>query len=201
MKNVLVIHPKDKSTDFLYPIYENLPNKTVVTGDITKDELIELIHLHDQVIMLGHGSPNGLMSVGQFLGQGPYIIDNSIVSALKHKNNNIFIWCNADKFVNKHDLNGLYSGMFISEVMEATYCGVLGVTQEQVNESNDEFADMLGSCLTQYNKGIKYSLHEVYHHIDDAYRMLAKTNPVAKYNCIRWYINWKGKADLVSLHR
>jgi len=32
MKKILIIHPDDRSTDFLKPIYEKLPNITVITG-------------------------------------------------------------------------------------------------------------------------------------------------------------------------
>ena len=182
MKNVLIIHPKDKSTDFLCHIYKNIPNKTVVTGSVTKDEIIELINLHSQVIMLGHGSPSGLFSVGQFYGQGMFIIDKTAVNALKTKNNNIFIWCNANQFVNTHSLKGLYSGMFISEVSEANYCEI-NTDQTQINESNNEFSYMLGSQLLIGNK-----LNIIYDNVSMLYGKLAKHNPVAAYNHARWYM-------------
>ena len=68
MKN-LIIQPKDPTTDCLSPIYAPLKNKTVITGGITKSEFGKLIHKHDRLIMLGHGSPHGLMSVGSSLGK------------------------------------------------------------------------------------------------------------------------------------
>jgi hypothetical protein len=179
--NTLIIHPKDRSTDFLYPIYRDIPNKTVVTGQVTKDEIIELIGLHKQVIMLGHGSPDGLFGVGQFQGQGSYIIDHTMVDILKEKNNSIFIWCNADKFVDGHELNGLYSGMFISELGEAYYCGVKA-HEQHVHESNGEFAYLLGRQLISES-----SLEITYDVVSKGYRALGNTNPVAKYNSKRWY--------------
>ncbi len=51
----LVIHPKDPSTDFLAPIYNRLPDVTLVTTGYSRLEIMELIDEHDQVIMLGHG--------------------------------------------------------------------------------------------------------------------------------------------------
>lgn len=60
----LVIHPKDKSTDFLKPIYHGR-NWTVITGG-TKQEVRDAIDEHDHIIMLGHGTPQGLLAVGQF---------------------------------------------------------------------------------------------------------------------------------------
>ena len=112
----LVIHPKDPTTDFLKPIYQALPDTTVVEGGVFKDEIIDLILQHDRVIMLGHGTPSGLLAVGRFPGDPPpwNIIDHTMVPYLR-QTENIFIWCNADQFVKHHKLNGLYSGMFISE--------------------------------------------------------------------------------------
>ena len=62
----LIVHPKDNSTTFLDVIYKDIPDQTLITGGITKTELKELIKSHDRVMMMGHGSPNGLFSVGQF---------------------------------------------------------------------------------------------------------------------------------------
>jgi hypothetical protein len=63
MKN-LIIHPKDHTTRFLSPIYAPLKNKTVINGGVSKYELRFMIETHDRVIMLGHGYPDVLISVG-----------------------------------------------------------------------------------------------------------------------------------------
>lgn len=81
--------------------------------------MLKLIESHDRVLMLGHGSPWGLLSTGQFPDAGLFIIDESMVLPLQNKTNSVFIWCNADQFVQRHGLSGLNSGMFISEVLEA----------------------------------------------------------------------------------
>jgi hypothetical protein len=75
--SVLIIHTKDSTTDFLKPIYAPIPSKTIVYGGVTKTELKELIPNNDRVIMLGHGTPWGLLSVGQFPSVGNYIDDYS----------------------------------------------------------------------------------------------------------------------------
>jgi hypothetical protein len=68
----LVIHPQDSSTDFLIPIYMNLKSfpdfndVTIIRGGMTKDEVNEQIKQHDRIMMMGHGSPHGLFSVGKF---------------------------------------------------------------------------------------------------------------------------------------
>jgi hypothetical protein len=183
----LVIHPKDATTDFLIPIYMNLKSfpdfndVTIIRGGVTKDELNELIKQHDRIMMMGHGSPSGLFSIGQFPNTHSYIIDMDTVSLLQDKEC-IFIWCNADKFVERFNLKGLYSGMFISEVSEANYCGLPGTPQDIVTESNDYFAKELGSVSEK-------SLDEMYQHIKYTYGMLAEGNAVAEYNHNRLYLN------------
>lgn len=112
--STLILHPADKTTDFLKPIYSSISNKTVIWGGICKTQLRKLIENHDRVIMLGHGSPWGLLSVGQFPLAGSYIIDYSMVELLSKKTHNIFIWCHADQFVQRHGLHGFSSGMFVS---------------------------------------------------------------------------------------
>jgi hypothetical protein len=181
----LVIHPKDSSTDFLIPIYMNLKSfpdfedVTIIRGG-SKDEVDEQIKQHDRIIMMGHGSPQGLFAVGQFGMQG-MIIGHSTVPLLENKEC-IFIWCNADKFVERYNLKGLYSGMFISEVSEAHYCGLPGTPQDVVTESNDYFAKELGKVAEK-------SLDEMYQYIKYIYSILAESNAVAEYNYDRLYLN------------
>jgi len=185
MSKILIIHPEDRSTDFLKPIYANVENPTLVTGGVSKKELRELVDQHDQVMMMGHGSPGGLFSMGKFgdddsFGRG-YIVDFSFVPMLKKKTNNIFIWCNADMFVFYNDLKGFYSGMFVSEVGEAIYCKLPGTTQDIVDESNHTFSQIVGEVI---NEDVK----TVYNHTKLNYYNIAETNPVAFYNHNRLYL-------------
>jgi len=185
MNKVLIIHPEDRSTDFLKPIYQHVENPTLITGGATKNEIRELIESHDQVMMMGHGSPGGLFSMGQFdddtFGRG-YIIDYSMVPALQAKNNNIFIWCNADMFVFYNQLKGFYSGMFISEVGEAIYCGLPGTTQDVVDESNEVFARIVGEVINE-------PVNIIHNHVKMHYGVLTENNPVAVYNHKRLYLD------------
>ena len=72
----LIIHPDDRSTDFLRAIYAPLKNYTLITMG-TRKEVNELIKSHDRIIMCGHGTPYGLLSVGKF--EGSFIIDYNTV--------------------------------------------------------------------------------------------------------------------------
>jgi hypothetical protein len=176
----LIIHPDDRSTDFLRPIYRDLKHKTVITGPITRDGLHALIKTHDRIIGLGHGSPSGLFSMSAG-GYGSYILGVGEVEVLRGKEL-VSIWCHANQFMERHKLNGLYSGMFISEVSEARYYGLNEVTQADVNESNEAFARILGDGLF-WSEDQRW----LWASVQDQYTKLADWNLVAEYNSGRWH--------------
>jgi hypothetical protein len=93
----LIIHPKDSSTDFLQPIYANIPNKKVITGGLTYEQVKAEVQNHDEVIMCGHGYVGGLFAISNFPGlyHTSYIVDHSMASILKTKKKIITIWCYA----------------------------------------------------------------------------------------------------------
>jgi len=176
----LIIHPEDESTFFLDIVYKPIENKTVVTGGISKSELMTLIKEHDRIMMMGHGSPGGLFSINKFDNCGAYIIDQQMVPLLKEKKDNVFIWCNADKFVDVFGLQGFYSGMFISEVGEAYYCGLPGTEQDQIDESNYGFVNIIAKYINE-DKNV---IHE---NVKKEYGLIAEENPIALYNNNRLY--------------
>jgi hypothetical protein len=190
----LVIHPDDRSTDFLCPIYltgtgrPRFDDVTIFRGGQTLDQIHEAIQTHDQVIMMGHGCPYGLFSMNMLVGTNQfglspyYVINHHTVDLLKQKDNNIFIWCNADQFVNRHQLKGFYTGMFISETAEAAYCGLRGMSQSTVDESNNGFVKIFSDEL---QKTRDTSL--LFEQTNDKYSLIANINPVAKYNYNRLY--------------
>jgi hypothetical protein len=135
-------------------------------------------------MMMGHGYPGGLFSVGQFYnlsGHGT-IIDEHTVELLKEKEDNVFIWCNADQFVNKYQLKGFFSGMFISEVGEASYCGVYGTDQDMVDESNYGFCNILAKYINE-DKSL------IHQNVVKDYGLIAENNPVAYYNNNRLFVS------------
>ena len=176
----LIIHPADPSTSFLDIVYESVQDKTLITGGVSKSDLIRLIDEHDRIMMMGHGSPAGLFAIGQFKNVGAYIIDQSMIPYLKQKQNNVYIWCNADKFVDVFGLKGFYSGMFISEVGEALYCGLPGTKQDEVDESNYGFVNIIGKYINE-------DKDTIYENVKKEYGIIAEENPVALYNHNRLY--------------
>jgi hypothetical protein len=103
-----------------------------------------------------------------------------MIPYLKQKENNVYIWCNADKFVDVFGLKGFYSGMFISEVGESNYCGLPGMSQEIVDESNYGFCNIIAKHINED----KELIHE---NVKKEYGLIAETNPVAFYNNNRLY--------------
>ena len=181
----LIIHPEDPTTTFLSQIYANLKNKTVIRGGISKSELRKLIESHERVLSLGHGSPWGLMNVGQFREAGSYIIDDSMVLPLKNKTNSLFIWCEADQFVQKHRLTGLNSGMFISQDTEASYYGFDNMDCRLIDQSNDTFSLIVSKYLNE-------PMEILYQRLLYEYDIIARTNPIARFNLERLYFTCSG---------
>jgi hypothetical protein len=72
--------------------------------------------------------------------------------------------------------------MFISEVGEATYCGLPGMDQETVDESNYGFVNII-------SKYINDNKENIYENVRNEYGIIASDNPVALYNYNRLYIN------------
>jgi hypothetical protein len=105
------------------------------------------------------------------------IIDHSMVAALGSKKNNIYIWCNADRFVNMYYLKGFYTGMFISEYSEASYCEVPTFIDE-VEQSNALFADIVGQSVLMEAKNLQANTKLLYH---------IPYSEVNKYNSNRLY--------------
>lgn len=134
----LVIHPEDYSTRFLKLIYKD-KDWTIITENIGKSKLKKQILEHDRIVMLGHGTPQGL------LGHGRFIIDSSFVYLLRKKDC-FAVWCNCDVFFEKYELKGFYTGMIISELDESYYCGVK-TGSDELEDSNWLFAEALQKAI------------------------------------------------------
>jgi hypothetical protein len=189
----LVVHPDDRSTDFLRAVYAGLDNLTVITGGMSVAEVHQQIKEHDRVIMLGHGTPRGLLAIGNFSPnpsekvKGVYqfppflVVDESIAEELAKKENNIYIWCYASDFVKAHDLKGFCSGMFISEVLEAEMMGVHNQSQEAVDAQCKYFCDLVGSVAHK-------PANEIYDYVHAEYGKWVNKCPITKYNHERLYV-------------
>lgn len=167
MIKTLVIHPKDSTTDMLCRIYKDT-DWTIINTNVSKSYLEEQIKLHDRIIMLGHGTPQGLI----MSGYNRLIINSDLVYLLRDKDC-VCMWCNADKFVVKYNLKGFYSGMIISESNEALYEGLYNFSDEDVFESNELFSDLLKECINMKPE-------EMVKHMNEKY--ISENNKIIHYN-------------------
>jgi hypothetical protein len=148
----LVIHPLDNSTLFLSDIYQD-EKWLVIDNNPSTKYLVEQIKLHDRIVMLGHGTEEGLLGFGRF------IINSKLVYLLRSKFC-VCIWCNADKFVEKYKLHGFYTGMIISEVEEALdFC--ITATNDDINHSNNLFSAAIKNSINTDNFLIEAKKHYV----------------------------------------
>jgi len=158
-----VLHPDDRSTDFLKEIYLGKGYTVVTRWDIGLLALKAMIETHDRIIMMGHGSPRGLIGF-QHIFMNPFFIK------LLQTKNCVCIWCNADQYVIPNKIKGFYTGMFVSEVGEAAYFG-MSVTQGTIDRSNRDFAFEMRLCLDHDNpKDICEEIKSVYVGMHDVYR-------------------------------
>lgn len=150
----LIIHPEDKSTDFLSVIYQNMTDCIIVNYCISNIKLRKLIKDNDRIIMLGHGGEDGLYD----FKNNRMIINSSYVQLLREKIC-ICIWCNANYFVEKYKLNSpLYSGMIVSDLNEALLFCVSSIdfndTIKNIDHSNEMFAKAIQLGLNDNNLSI-----------------------------------------------
>jgi hypothetical protein len=172
----LIVHPDDSSTDFLLPIHDSFESKTVVRADLSKKEILCMMVEHERIIAMGHGTPSGLMSVGQFPIQDFLILDTSFVEVLRSKENNIFIWCYAYEFAKRYDIPCFSTNMFISDQFEAMYMGIKNATSNHIEESNSCFVKEISKCVHMSTKEIYDFM------LKSEYANLSKKNTIAAYN-------------------
>jgi hypothetical protein len=171
MKNLvktLVIHPDDRSTDFLKEIYRDKPDWTIVNDHETcqsRKKIMKLIRSNDRIIMLGHGGSMGLF----------YTCINPIMVDTLRGKELIFVWCNADRFVERYGLKGFSTQMFCSEYSECYNEGIKNIEKGMVEESNEAFATIM-------SKHIDENLNVIHEKVTQEYGIIANINPVASYN-------------------
>jgi hypothetical protein len=143
---MIVVHPHDPSTVMLGKVYEGLDHVTLFDSYKQRKELLEALvaaPLEEPVLLLGHGCPYGLYDLRYGL-----ILDDGDAELLKNRPNLIGIWCYASSYAAKHNLKGFFSGMFISEGVEASYMGV-DATEAEANRYAWDFSERLGGLLRQ----------------------------------------------------
>ena len=146
---MLVIHPSDRTTDFLRTLYEGREDVRLLTGKESRKELGSILfHLRpgERVMLLGHGTDAGLFRLEE---EGEYRLyaGHTVAYALR-KHPVIGIWCHADLFARKECLHGLFSGMIVSEMQEAQEYGI-ACSQEELDRENVNLAERLRALLDE----------------------------------------------------
>ncbi len=180
---MLVIHPIDETTDFLKLLYD--PDEVTVINQSTCNtdvkSLLNHVPRQERIMLLGHGSENGLFSRGDsdFPDFDRLMISHQHSYYLRrHGGNIVGIWCNADAFARKEGLHGLFSGMIISDIDEAKEYG-FDTSEEELEKENLKLAFHLGFHLC---KGTPLHLiPEIMCHSDNIH------NPLTRFNYNNFY--------------
>ena len=177
---MIVIHANDPTTRFLSVLYQQrkdvvcLVNETNSSSDVQR-----AIRADDAIVMLGHGNEYGLFSKPSKNGKYErFMITDRHVQFLRNKTC-IGIWCHANQFAERYGLHGLFSGMIISELQEATELGITA-TEEEIYKERERFALHLKDCIQTLG------LEEIpaqMKHLDDIQSELTKFN----YNNLYYY--------------
>lgn len=132
---VIFSNRQDDDSILLQRIWQGIDNVNVIeitpsSVDWEDDVDNALIVEDDTLILVGHGSPNGLYY--PMYETGEYIIHQNNVGLI-HARRVICIWCYASSFCADNHLNCFCSSMFISNPYEALdNLGVI-VGQDEIN--------------------------------------------------------------------
>lgn len=147
---MIVIHPKDRTTQMLEILYEATPHEKV-NDTLSKNQLRSLLYAvstSEPIMLLGHGCEEGLLTRNDDTKDDfKKLIDHSFSHILKKHNGRLFaIFCHAKDFAEKEHLHGLFSGMIISEMEEAESYGI-PTTIEELDKENIKLAKNLRMLL------------------------------------------------------
>ena len=147
---MIVIHANDPTTKVLSLLYEKRKDCCLhIDESCTNSQIIRAVKDADSIMMLGHGNPFGLFSKPDKKGQyNRHLISEKHVGFLRGKTC-IGIWCYANEFAEHYRLNGLFSGMIISEVQEAID-NKIESSKEEIDYEMEVFTQRLKYCIEHY---------------------------------------------------
>ena len=145
-----VIHATDPTTQVLSLLYQQREDvRMCITERNTSSDVQRAIRADDVIMMLGHGNEYGLFSKPDKNGDyRRFLITDRHVQFLRDKAC-IGIWCYANKFAEKYNLHGLFSGMIISELHEAIDLGV-PATKDEIDKEMEKFTIRLRDCMEKF---------------------------------------------------
>lgn len=166
MDKLLVIHPDDRTTDDLKLVYGGLDTEVITKPSL--EQVRDSLNGRQRTFFLGHGLPQGLLGTNFKL-----CVDERSSPLLKDQTENIYIWCNADVYLQTQSLSGFATGMFISEVREA-YVFNVKATAVEIRISNRLFSRLVNLCARR-----GYTCRETFEFVCRNYRPV---NELSQYN-------------------
>lgn len=124
----------------------NIVEITSDTNDF--DDIVEnaILNELDTLILVGHGTSNGLLAPDY--NYGTYIIHQNNVHLI-NASNVICFWCNASTFVMNNNIRAFATSMFISNVNEAYDNGITNYTQDDINANSIRFCDEINYFIRE----------------------------------------------------
>ena len=104
---------------------------------------------NEPIVMLGHGTSNGLFSPYGDNQFARMIVSSKLVDLLR-EHTCIGVWCYANEFAKQYGLKGLFTGMIISEYEEALD-NCIDIGGEDLELNNNQFASDLEYCMRKYS--------------------------------------------------
>lgn len=141
----------DVDTRVLAALWDGIPDARVLdvrpgTPDARRAVDSAIAAEEDTLILCGHGSPQGLfdpsvMARGADLAaiarNPPYLVDATNAPSIRARRV-VGVWCYAASFAESAGLRGFFTGMFVSNPMEAAFVGCPGrdfaetITEQEV---------------------------------------------------------------------
>lgn len=178
---MIVVHPKDPSTRFLSLIYEELDDVLFFDSIEQKEQMLYAIEnapKEEMVLLLGHGTPNGLLCG---------LITDDDASILKDRPNLIGIWCYASTYALRHRLKGFFCGMFISEWTEAVDNNI-EASLDEIEDAAWDFAGRFGELLRE-----GYTMDDI---VKELMNPCFRVNPLTVFNYSRLTYREQGNEPL-----
>lgn len=179
----LVIHPNDPSTRFLDVLYKGRPGTYVLmTESDSNSKIDEALRSKefDRVMLLGHGTEDGLLAPNGKDMFGRFIVSAKNVQALRECKCIIAVWCNANIFAEKYHLEGLFSGMVISELSEAADWSVPTSEDELINH-RQQWARDLAESIEKFPDSLTDVRQAMLSHLSETSSYLEKFNYESVY--------------------
>lgn len=151
MATIVFSNTGDTDTRVLAALWDGIPDARVLdvrpgTPDARRAVDSAIAAEEDTLILCGHGSPQGLfdpsvMARGADLAaiarNPPYLVDATNAPSVRARRV-VGVWCYAASFAESAGLRGFFTGMFVSNPMEAAFVGSPGrdsaatITEQEV---------------------------------------------------------------------